>query len=209
MSQEKFEGNIITGEALIVWCDSLWTPKKYQNRDDSKPRHEATFLFKPGQGGEDVIALAQECAKHYFPGDDWAELKTNGFQLGDKMADKAAAKGKKGRDFLRGFIVIQASSTPQYPPEVIDINEKAVPEGGIKGGEVVRASLNIVPYSFNGDGIKAYMNSVLLVTPLGQTHPVYGDLKKIGGRSAKEAFAEYTGKKREQDPSAGVDLSAL
>lgn len=211
---EKFNGQMVTEEAIIIWTDSLFQAKSYRGdkNPNAKKSHSCTLLFKKGsEGANEVLRLAKACADHHFPEEQWSDLATEFLEMGDKKADDAKRRKGKTWDYLRGYLTVAVNTPEENPPEIVDVNGDPVLPGSIKGGEVVRAYLNIAPKVNNDQtpGVKAYLNGVLLVAKIGETHPDYGKLTKIGGASAADAFSQYMGKRQTTDPSDGVDLDGL
>lgn len=216
---EKWDGNLTTGEAIIIWTDSLFKARKFKDKngnvkEGAKAMHSCTLLFKPdSEAAQEVLSKVSECHKHFYSEMDFSELKTDFLADGDKKADKVKRKsdGNDKQKYLRGYLVVAVNTGEDSPPEMIDMAGDDLLPNQLKGGEVVRAAINVVPYDVNGEGIKAYLNAIMLVSSVGETHPDFGKLERIsgGGRSAREAFKDYIGKKKTSNPAGGIDLGAL
>lgn len=126
---------------------------------------------------------------------------------GDKLADKATAKGK-AREWSRGKMVLTARS--QNQPQVgiisggkiVTLEDKASivahKAGFLYTGVKVHAELDFVAYDAVDDdakpGVTCYLSSILS-TGKGE--------KLIKGRDLKEAFSGYVGLESAEDPSGG------
>lgn len=212
---DKFDGQIVTEEAIIIWADSLFNARAFKNDkgDNPKKSHSATLLFKKdSEGAKQILATSKACADHHFPDEGWGGLSIQFLKDGDKEAEVQKRRGKN-RDILKGYLVVSINTPEANPPEVVDIAGNPVLPNSIKGGEIVRGYLNIAPKKDNDGtpGVKAYMNAVLVVNRIGEENATYGKVERKGGRSAADAFSAYMGQKRETNPAedSGVDLSNL
>lgn len=193
---EKVLGQIVTPEFRFLF-PNLWEAKPFMKngKPAGSPVFGTSMLFVPA-----VIAPLKakviEVALAKWPGRNLgAEVAANTFKLpfhvGDKLAEKAAAKGKDGA-FYKGTIVIKATS--KFQPQVLgpDKNE-LLDKSKPKSGDYGYAEINFVAYdgvSGGSDGVTGYLNFVMVSRP--------GD--RIAGRDAKSAFAGISGGSSDHNP---------
>lgn len=179
-----------------------------KGREQGEPKFSANFRFKkdhPDLRG--IATLAQQVAAQKWPGRDLKTLQFP-YQAGDKLADKAKAKGKS-REEDRGLIVMVARSRFQ-PAMAAILNGKVVDLVGdaIKAnsaafysGVEVFAQFNLQPYEGvgnNPDGVTAYLNMVLSTGK--------GERLKGAQASAAETFSAYAGKVTAENPFVDDDI---
>lgn len=151
-------------------------------------------------------AKAAAVAKAKWPGRDLAELAFP-FADGNKLADKAKAKGKD-REFSRGKAVLTARS--KYQPKLsiieggklIDLEGDAIALHGRKfySGCEVLAQVTFSAYDEVGNGqpgVNAYIDIVVSLNR---------GTKVMGGASAAEVFKSYVGLTSDEDPTTGIDV---
>lgn len=146
-------------------------------------------------------------ARAKWPGVDLSTL-TFPITDGDKLADKAAAKGKD-REWSRGLAVLTSRS--QFEPQLA-----AVVNGALKDfADASRAAAK--PYFYNGVNGLVEVNFVAYDAVDDDGKPgVTAYLQKVcslntgkklsGGQSASEVFKGYVGLKSATDPTAGMQL---
>lgn len=177
-----------------------------KGREQGKPKYSANFIFPADHPDlKGLVAKAKEVAQARWPGRELASLKFP-FSKGEKLAEKAKAKGKDG-EYLRGNTVI--SSRSQYEPRLSVIENKKLIE--LEGparvaakskfyrGVEVLAQFNFVAYEGvgeNPDGVTAYLN---MICSLNQGK------RMAGGQSAAEVFKGYAGVVSQEDPTAGSE----
>lgn len=170
------------------------------------PKFSGNFSFDPNsEDAKALKALAIKVARDKWPGVDLQSLQFP-FTAGDKLAEKAKAKGKD-REFDRGKLVLTARS--QFRPQlsavvggkVVDYNEQnlALAKGKFYSGEEVLVQVTLKAYERDEEGAKNGVNAYLdMVVSTGKGTKVAG-----GGKSAAEVFGGYLGSMSTVDPTAG------
>lgn len=215
MSEVK-EGVVRGTEPTTLTFPNLDKPRAVERngKPTGEPKYSANFEFEPSAADLAAIkAEAVKVAKAKWPGRDiGAEYKAGTIRMpwssGDKLADKAKAKGKD-REFSRGKTVLTSRS--KYQPilsyiengKIVDI-DGSTPQGlaTIKrvfySGVQTLAEWNLQAYdavSEDGkDGVTAYLNRVL---SLGK------GTRLTGGQSSAEVFKDYIGTATDEDPGLG------
>ena len=207
---DNFDGRMVTAEGLVIWPD-VFKAKAFKDPKtgrEGNPKFQATMLIKKdSSGAQELIAKIQECATANFNGVPLNELKTKPML---KDGDKEAALKEGKRDYMKGYWVLFADCPESRPPQIRQINGDPVLPGAIQGGEVVRFWINIAPKDdFGTPGIKAYLNGLLVSAGIGEEHPEFGKLIRIGGQSADDAFSAYMGGERKTNPAEGLNLNGL
>jgi len=187
--------------------------KKVTQSSKEEPKFSANFEFEADHvdlqaARAKIVAVAQ--AK--WPGRDiGAAIKAGEILVpltpGDKLADKATAKGKK-REWSRGRQVLVARS--QFQPELSHI------EGGrwvlLDGQDAIKAAkkrfdtgknvlfeVNFQAYDAVGEGkpgVTAYLNKVCSTNT--------GEALITGGTSGADVFKGYIGIDSQVDPTGGA-----
>lgn len=204
-------GITLIPEARLIFPD-LFEAKAFQRngKPQGEPKFGGTFLIpldstlKDGSGRViiDVSGLkevAVKVARLKWPGRDLSDLRFP-FKDGDKEAVRIGAKreaaGKKGSsDFYSGNLVLKATS--KFQPAVLGGNEKQpiIDASKVYSGVIVTAEINFTAYDgVDGgqDGIKAYLNSVLVLR----------DGDRIAGRDASQSFSGIGGGESTYDPTS-------
>lgn len=167
------------------------------------PKFSSNFEFDTSSADLATLkAKAVEVARAKWPGIDLKDLDFP-FTSGDKLADKAAAKGKD-REWSRGKVVMTSRS--KYEPRLAilegnklvdyDGERRALAKPAFYTGVQVLAQFNLVAYDAVGNGrpgVTAYLNQVVSLKR--------GD-KLAGGASAAETFKGYVGIVSPVDPTA-------
>jgi hypothetical protein len=195
---------------IILVYPNLFTPRKYKNEqgiESGEPKYDFRAVMAPDH--PDVPALrshmataAENAGINIKEPIDWC------LRSGDKLADKAQAKGKANEVF-RGQLVLV--SRGQFAPGlsvvlpgrgIVDIpmsgNERLAAEKYFYGGVKVLVQVQLVGYHVgnNTPVVTAYPNLVLSLNE--------GDhIAAFGGatsRSGASAFASYTGHVSSVDP---------
>jgi hypothetical protein len=196
--------------ATLTFPDNLFTARAIgpKGKEQGTPKFSSNFEFAPDSADlKRMKAQAVAVAREKWPDRDLKELKFP-FSSGDKLADKATAKGKD-REFSRGKVVVAARS--KYPPRLSAVidgklveftdDTRATAKARFYFGVNVLAQFNLVAYDgvgANPDGVTAYLN---MVCSLGT-----GDRLSSGGASAAEVFKGYAGHLSEEDPTGGAGL---
>lgn len=206
MSEDN-EGRFDLTEPTTLTFPNLLEAKAVQvkGKPSGEPKYSSNFEFEPES--DDLRALkakAVAVARAKWPGRDLKELAFP-FTNGDKLAEKAKAKGKD-REFSRGKVVVTARS--KYQPRmsvveggrIVDLEGDAIKANGRKfySGVQALAQFNLVAYDGvgnNPDGVTAYLNMVLSINK---------GTKLAGGASASEVFKGYIGTASDEDPT-GLD----
>lgn len=170
------------------------------------PKYSANFELEPT--AEDLAAMkskAASVARAKWPGRALSELAFP-FTNGDKLADKAQARGKN-REFSRGKVALTARSKFQPKLSIIQGGKVIDVEPGPQADALIRRAFYsgtqaLAQVSFsayegvgnNPDGVNAYLNMVLSLQK--------GE-KLSGGASAAEVFKGYIGSESDFDPTGG------
>lgn len=174
-----------------------------------EPKYSLNIEFEPDSDDlKAAKAKAAAVAKAKWPGRDFSEIAFP-FSSGDKLADKAKAKGKD-REFSRGKVVLTARS--KYEPRLSVIeNGKLVDYEGDKrptckskfyNGVEVLFQVNFQAYDGVGngqDGVTAYLNMAVSLNK--------GTKLSGGGSSAAEVFKGYVGVASQEDPTLEDEIS--
>lgn len=206
---ETNEGTISLSAPTTLTFPNLLEARAVQvkGKASGEPKYSSNFEFDADS--DDLKALKAEAAKvarAKWPGRALAELSFP-FTNGDKLADKAKAKGKD-REFSRGKVVLTSRS--KYQPRlsfveggaIKDLEGDAIAAHGRRvfySGVQALAQFNFVAYEgvgANPDGVTAYLNMVCSLNK---------GTKLAGGASASEVFKGYIGTSSAEDPT-GADL---
>ncbi len=174
-----------------------------KGKPSGEPKFSANVEMLPTSA--DLAAAKAEAArvaKAKWPGRDLKELAFP-FSSGDKLADKAKAKGKD-REFSRGKVVLTARS--KYQPRlsvvlngrIVDLDADTLAQHKSKfyNGVSVLWQVNFSAYEGvgnNPDGVNAYLNMIVSLNK--------GD-RLSGGASAAEVFKGYVGVTSAEDPTS-------
>lgn len=208
MSEEN-EGIVNLTRPVIQTFPNLDEAKAVKGpngKPSGEPKFSDNFEFEPDHTDYATLkAAAVAVAKAKWPGRDLKELAFP-FSNGDKLADKAKAKGKD-REFSRGKVVLVSRSKFQPILSVveggkiveIDGNDKAKIKKLFYSGVHALAQFNFTAYDgvgANPDGVTAYLNKVLSLNQ---------GTRLTGGASSAEVFKDYIGSATDYDPTAGLD----
>ena len=211
MSEQQNEGIFTFTTPKTLTFPNLLEAKAVKGpngKPSGEPKYSSNFEFDISD--DDLTAakaVAAKIARAKWPGRDLKELSFP-FTNGDKLADKAKAKGKD-REFSRGKVVLTARS--KYQPRMsvvengraIDLEGDAIVATGKRvfyTGVSVLAQVNFVAYDgvgANPDGVTAYLNMVCSLNK--------GKKLTSGGASAAEVFKGYIGTTSDENP-LGDDL---
>lgn len=206
---ETNEGVInLATPALLTFpnLDEARAVKGPNGKPNGEPKFSANFELEPDHADlAKLKAQAVAVARAKWPGRDIKELAFP-FSNGDKLADKAAAKGKD-REFSRGKAVLISRSKFQPTLSVveggkiveIDGNDKAKVKKLFYSGTKALAQFNFQAYDgvgANPDGVTAYLNKVLSLNQ---------GARLTGGASSAEVFKDYIGTASDYDPTADLD----
>jgi hypothetical protein len=226
MAENGKELTVYTFKEPVRMCYSnlvaarAFTPKK-GSAPKGDPRFDATFLLAPDS--PDLVALKDLViaeAKAMFPGKRLIARRLTQEELdagcveiavpwkdGTKQADKAKAESpSKDKEFMRGFIVVKASS--KFAPALSGIEGGKIVEYDkpdmrptldklFYGGAFVAPHVALHSYPAKDDkpgGVGLYVNAAIFIK--------HGP--KIGGRSinAAEVFKGYAGTVSAEDPGS-------
>lgn len=209
MSEAKEGGYALTAPATHSF-PNLDKPRAVEKngKPTGEPKYSGNFEFNPTD--EDLAAMksvAASVARAKWPGRALGELAFP-FTNGDKLADKAKAKGKD-REFSRGKVVLTARSKYQPKLSVIQGGKIVEIEPGPQADAMIRKVFYtgvqvLAQFTFsayegvgnNPDGVNAYLNMVLSLNK--------GD-RLTGGASAADVFKGYIGGMTDEDPTTGLD----
>lgn len=205
---DSTEGYIEINKPVMTSFPQLFEAKAVmrKGKPTGEPKFSANFEFHPVNDKAELDALkakAAAVAKAKWPGRDLKELAFP-FTSGDKLAEKAKAKGKD-RDFSKGKVVLTARS--KYEPRLSVIeNGKLVDYEGDRrptckskfySGVEVLFQVNFQAYDAVDEdgkaGVTAYLN---MVVSLNKGKKLAG-----GGSSAAEVFKGYVGVASAEDPT--------
>lgn len=204
------EGQYTFGKPQTLTFPNLDKPRAVEKngKPTGDPKYSANFEM--GVTAEDLAAMkskAASVARARWPGRDLKELAFP-FTNGDKLADKAAAKGKN-REFSRGKVVLTARSKFQPKLSIVQGGKVVDLEPGPQTDALIRKAFYngtqaLAQVSFsayegvgnNPDGVNAYLNMVLSLQK--------GE-KLSGGASAAEVFKGYIGSESDFDPTGDLD----
>lgn len=210
---DSTEGYIEINKPVMTSFPQLFEAKAVmrKGKPTGEPKFSANFEFHPVNDKAELDALkakAAAVAKAKWPGRDLKELAFP-FTSGDKLADKAKAKGKD-REWSRGLVVLTSRS--KFQPQlsifengkIIDLDSDvllAAHKSKFYNGVQTLAQVNFVAYDAVDDdgkaGVTAYLNKVLSINK---------GAKLSGGASAAETFKGYVGLASDEDPTAGASL---
>lgn len=219
--------SIVTfSKPVVAAYVNLLAPKAFSRKvngilkESGEPKFGCTLVIPPDHPDlQTVKDTAIAVCKAKWPGlDVAAAYKAGNLKMPWKSGDKeharyVANKAKLGEeddgkmDFVKGNVLIKASSKFRPRLGVIkngvlsdDLDEQAVQRNkeAFYSGVEVYAEINLNAYDAikdgDQDGVNSYLNLVLST----------GKGKRLGGgRSIKEAFAQYVGKASDLDPTAG------
>lgn len=208
MSEQANEGTINVANSTVMTFPNLLEPKAVtiNGKTSGDPKYSVNLEFDPAS--PDLAACkakAAAVARAKWPGVEFNTLAFP-FTAGDKLADKAKAKGKD-REFSRGKVVLTARSKYQPRLSVIENGKirdlegdaiKAMGRTAFFSGAEVLAQVNFVAYDAVGNnppGVAAYINMVVSTQK---------GTKLTGGASAAEVFSGYIGTSSSEDPTGGA-----
>lgn len=212
MAEEANEGLYVIERKLVTLTfPNLIEPRAVTNngKPSGEPKYSASLEFDLDHPDlAPLKAKAAAIAKARWPGRDLKELQFP-FSDGNKLADKAKARGKD-REFSRGKVVFVARS--KFRPDLsvisngklLDLTDDAAvlaQQRAFYSGVQVSAQVTLKAYDGvgnNPDGVNAYLDKVLSFNK--------GERVAGGGRSAAETFKGYAGLVSNEDPTVGADL---
>lgn len=175
-------------------------PVVINGKTQGDPIYSALLLVREDQF-DPFMQYAKAVAEAKFGSDAVPNLMFP-FKRGSEEKAKAEKKGKDG-SIYEGMWVVK--TTTKHPPEVVDQNIKDIPEiqsNRVYSGVHAYTELNFTTYDgvgANPDGVKAYLNKVMSLET--------GE--RLGGRTAKDAFADVAGKATDEnvtDDSGGLPI---
>ena len=208
MTEQTNDGIFNLTKPVIMTFPNLFKARVFKGKGGKElgePKFDASFVLEPD--ADDLKAMKALCVKIAKANRPSADLKSMAFPFksGDKLAEKAAEKGKKN-EVVKGKVVLSARS--KYQPrlsgfengKIVDYDDEtaiARAKGKFFPGALVYAQFNFVWYDEVGQGpagVNAYLNMVLSTGK--------GD-RLGGGRPAAEVFSGYVGNISNDDPTAG------
>lgn len=208
-SDNKNDNSVALTKPVVMVFPNLHEPRAIgaKGKEQGAPKYSANFVFPPDHPDlPKLVAKAKEVAGAKWPGRELATLKFP-FSKGDKLADKAKAKGKDG-EFQRGKTVLASRSKYEPRLSVIENGKLVELEGPARAaakpkfysGVEVLAQFNFVTYEGvgeNPDGVTAYLNQVCSLNK---------GARIAGGASAAEVFKGYAGTVSNEDPTGDDEI---
>jgi hypothetical protein len=182
-------------------------PVKLNGKETGDPKYSLNIEMAPDHPDLPIMkAKAVAVARAKWPGIDLASIDFP-FTDGNKLADKAKAKGKD-REFSRGKAVLTSRS--QFPAKLtavvngqpVDYSEDALVNARpyFYNGVDVLARVKFQAYDAVGNGrpgVTAYLDTVVSLNR---------GKKLSGGQTGSETFKGYIGLMSKEDPTAGQAL---
>lgn len=205
MSEDK-AGRFQSRDVAILNFPNIFTPRAFKGKNgvaQGEPKFDAALELAPDSPDlKNMKAAAVAVARAKWPDRDLKVDFQFPWTLGDKLADKAKAKGKD-RESSRGLVVLTARS--QYAPrlsviekgDVVDYFDERRPlakdafYSGVKVGFVVTFNA-YEGVGSNPDGVNAYLDW-LISTKSGK--------RLVTSASGADVFKGYAGRVSDEDPT--------
>jgi hypothetical protein len=216
MSDQSNLGIFDITKPVVLLFPTIDKPRAFgpKGKERGEPKFSAGFGLKIGNGPDDpdgqllrdLKSKAAAVARAKWPGVDFKTLAFP-WELGDRRADDAKAKGKD-QEFERGLVILTARS--KFRPRLAGLENGKLVDYDNDDATVARikpkfyfgtdcfAQVNLVAYDPVGSngkpGVAAYLNQLVTLNR---------GKKLAGGQSAAETFKEYAGSVSDYDPTGG------
>lgn len=174
-------------------------------KDKAEPKYKITLVFPEGTDMAAYEAKALEAIKAEWPKAKPASVKS-ALKSGTEMNDAREEKDKERLDLLEGAVVIRANS--KFQPEVRNAKKAVIDPKNIRGGDKVKAMLELIPCEPSGQKTIGVRLLALQLIEKGQGGEGWGagfDEEEgfDGGEGAGGGFADESGSSDGPAPKGG------